>query len=188
MDRVPYFPFDEAKATQIAAHLIKKSGGVFDHYLLAKCFYDLDREALSKWGQPVVGGTYKLFDFGPLIYEEYRASSPGVKTFFSDHIHRSGNQLSVARDPGDDELSDAEIELAEQVFARWQNLTFQQAYDKIHALPECNAPGELRGDQIPIELILLKCGKSEEKINSIAQEAKAAAQVKALLGNSSVAS
>lgn len=189
METVPFFPFDEAKATQIAAHLIKKAGGVFDHYLLAKCFYDLDREALKKWGQPIVGGTYKLYDFGPLIYEEYKAASPGASTFFAYHIHRAGNQLSVARDPGDDELSQAEVKLAEQVFERWRNLTFQEAYNKSHALAECKNPKEdLKGDQIPVDLILRKAGKTPAQIREIAEEFKTAARMKASIESASLGS
>jgi len=188
MEHIPYFPFDEAKAAQIAAHVISKNGGVFDHYDLAKFFYDLDREALNKWGQPVVGGTYRLFAFGPIIYEQYRASAHGVQNFYSAFIQRSGNQLSVIRDPGDDDLSKAEIALAEEVASRWGNLTFKQANDKIHSLPECGQGEKLNGDQIPIELILAKCGKSEEEVHAIAQDVKAAFSLKSTLENPSVGS
>lgn len=168
-----HFEFDEAKATQIAAFLIRKSGGATDHYLLMKCFYDLDREALSRWGQPVIGGAYERFEHGPVIREAFQVSKVGVKSFYSDHIHRAGNEIRVSNDPGTDELSKVERELAEEVWKRWKNLTFAQARAKIHALPESDEKN-LSGVAIPIEAILKHCGKSKKFIQAIAEDAKAA--------------
>ena len=175
------FAFDEAKAAQVAALLIKNGGGVSDHYLLMKCFYDLDREALSRWGQPVIGGTYERFEYGPVIEEVLQVSKPGAKSFYSDHIHRAGNEISVSRDPGTDELSQAEMELAEAVWRGWKNLTFAQAYKKIHELPECRDK-KSQSDVISVEAILKHCGKSAAFIKGVAEDVSAARALKSALG------
>lgn len=171
------FEFNEAKAAQIAALLIQKSGGASDHYLLMKCFYDLDREALSRWGLPIIGGTYEHFEYGPIVKEVYQVSKLGAKSLYSDHIHRAGNEISVSQDPGTDELSKAEIELAEKVWQRWKNLTFDQAKKKIHDLPECREENP-RDDVIPVEAILKHCGKSEAFIKRVAEDVRASQALK----------
>ncbi|HVA67348.1 MAG TPA: Panacea domain-containing protein [Elusimicrobiota bacterium] len=174
-----HFDFDEAKATQVAALLIRESGGASDHYLLMKCFYDLDREALSRWGQPIIGGTYERFEYGPIIGEAYQASKIGAKSFYSDHIHRAGNEVSVSRDPGTDDLSKAETKLAEEIWQRWKNLTFEQARKKSHELPEYN-DRDMEGDVIPVETILECCGKSEKFIAGVAEDVRAAQVLKSV--------
>jgi hypothetical protein len=122
-----------------------------------------------------------------LIYEQYQAASPGADTFFALHIRRVANQLSVVRDPGDDDLSKAELILAERVFARWRNRTFEQAHDQILSLPECGK-NELHGDRIPIELILKKTGRTAAQIKALALEIRAEKHLKSAIESASLAS
>ena len=45
--------FDEVKATQAAAKLLKQSGGSLSHMALIKLLYRADREAIRRWGLPI---------------------------------------------------------------------------------------------------------------------------------------
>lgn len=167
------FHFDEVKATQAAAELISRNGGHFDHYLLCKCLYVLDRESLRRWGQPVVGGDYRLYAHGPVISGAMSAMRLERRGFYSEHIGRSGNDVTVKDDPGRDELSAAELDLIGEIFRDWGSLNFSEAREKIHAFGECSAP-ELSGrNLIPVEVILRHCGKSVEEIQEVAQDADA---------------
>lgn len=61
------FQFDQSKATDVAARFAKKSGGTINYLLLTKLLYITDREALKRWGRPVIGGDYVSMDYGPVI-------------------------------------------------------------------------------------------------------------------------
>ena len=52
------FPFDGKKGTQVAAYILAKKGGKLEYLHLMKMLYAIDRIALAKWGQPVIGGHY----------------------------------------------------------------------------------------------------------------------------------
>jgi len=50
--------FNEAKATQAAALLLKLRGGRMNYMKLIKLLYLVDRTALIRWGRPVTFDSY----------------------------------------------------------------------------------------------------------------------------------
>ena len=60
-------PFNEAKAAQAAARLLKKRGGKMAYMKLIKLLYLVDREALRRWGRPVTTDRYVSMDHGPVL-------------------------------------------------------------------------------------------------------------------------
>ncbi len=61
-------PFNETKATQAAAHLIKRRGqGYMSYMKLIKLLYFADREALLRWGSPITADTFYSMDRGPVL-------------------------------------------------------------------------------------------------------------------------
>jgi hypothetical protein len=51
-----------------------------------------------------------------------------------------GYKVKLNSDPGDDELSDAEIEMLEQIFTRYGSLNRWKLVDIAHGLPEWKHP------------------------------------------------
>jgi hypothetical protein len=166
------FDFDETKAAQVAGIFVQRCGGLFDYYLLQKCIYALDRAALLRWGQPVLGGDYKMLPFGPVnqaAMDNFKNARPG---FFAECFVRSGNEVRMKKDPGLSELSRAEIQLIESICDDWKGLSFEAAHAKIAAFPEC---ADLKSVVwIEIERILSAAGKTTDEIESIAQDASVA--------------
>ena len=63
----PRLPFNEKKATQAAAHLLKLRGGKMSYMKLIKLLYLADREAILAWGRPITTDGYASMDRGPVL-------------------------------------------------------------------------------------------------------------------------
>jgi uncharacterized phage-associated protein len=63
--------FNEAKATQAAARLLKLRGGSMSYIKLMKLLYLADREALIRWGRPITTDRYVSMDNGPVLSRIY---------------------------------------------------------------------------------------------------------------------
>lgn len=163
------FDFDETKATQVVGVALSETGGLFDYYLLQKCLYAIDREALTQWGRPIIGGDLKMLKWGPVnqtAMDAFKERRPG---FFSDCFDRNGNEVVKRKDPGTSELSQAEIRLIQAVVAQWRHLDFQQAHDKAVSFPECKPiAGQI--NWIAPEQVLRAAGKSQAQIDRLRQE------------------
>jgi uncharacterized phage-associated protein len=170
--------FNEAKATQVAALLLKLRGtGRMKYLKLLKLMYIVDREALSRWGRPVTTDSHVSMDKGPVLSRVYSLISEEQcePTFWTKHIVPApGYEVQLHADPGDAELSPAEEELIHEVFSRHGHKNRWQIVDELHALPEWQ---DSHGSMIPIALkdILSAVGKSHADIAAIEQELEAEA-------------
>ena len=63
--------FNEAKATQAAAHILHLRGGSMSYVKLIKLLYLADREALIRWGRPITTDRYVSLDIGPVVNRVY---------------------------------------------------------------------------------------------------------------------
>ena len=114
--------FNETKATQAAARLLFLRGGTMSYVKLIKLLYLADREALIRWGRPITTDCYVSLDNGPvvsriydLIRDEPQPNSFLIwRKFISDP---ESYEVHVLDDPGSGELSGAEQEVIDQVFA-----------------------------------------------------------------------
>jgi uncharacterized phage-associated protein len=59
--------FNERKATQAAAYLLKRRGGKMSYMKLIKLLYFADRVALSRFGRPITTDRYVSMDRGPVL-------------------------------------------------------------------------------------------------------------------------
>ena len=166
--------FKEAKATQAAARLLELRGSPMSYMKLIKLLYIVDREALLRWGRPVTGDRYVSMDHGPvlsqtlnLITEEPR---PDEHTVWAHHISQPENfEVRLERPPGADELSEAEVQLIDEIFGcygrmkRWDLVAF------VHQFPEWQDPD---GSAIPIQYrdILRAGGKTDGQIEAVLKE------------------
>lgn len=162
------FDFDESKATQVIGVLAARCGNLFDYYLAMKAIYALDREAIIRWRQPVIGGSYRMIPYGPINQDAMDATKSERQGFFSKCFERSGNEIKLVSDPGTLELSRAEIQLAERICDEWKGLGFGEAHQKAKSFPECSEMKPV--SWIPPESILLSAGYTPQDIKDIEAE------------------
>ena len=108
--------FNEVKATQAAARLLRNRGGRMKYLKLIKLLYLADREALSRWGRPITTDNYVSMDNGPVLSQILKriddGAAPGEPTFWTSHIIPCGDwDVLLTGDPSDGQLSEAEEEL-----------------------------------------------------------------------------
>src|SRR3989304_7235844 len=87
-------PFNEAKATQAAAMLLKMRGGTMSYMKLLKLLYLADREALLRWGRPISTDVYVSMDHGPVLSKTLDMINEGPDTggrIWAEYISSSSN-------------------------------------------------------------------------------------------------
>lgn len=166
--------FNEAKATQAAAHILKLRGGQMHYLKVVKLLYLIDREALLRWGRPITTDRYVAMKKGPvlsrvldLIREE---PEPGEESIWHSYISSPQNyEVTLLNEAPTDELSRAEEELIAEIFAKHGNKNRWELVRLCHDLPEWHDPG---GSSTPIEYsdILRAENKSPEEIAEIEAE------------------
>jgi uncharacterized phage-associated protein len=172
-------PFNERKATEAAAHLLKLRGGRMSYMKLIKLLYLADREALLRFGCPITTDRYVSMDRGPvlsrvlnLITEE---KEPASQSLWTNAISEPDHyEVHLNKEIEPEELSDAEIELLDEIFRQYGQLDRWSLIKITHDLPEWVDP---HGSAIPISYrdILLNAGKSPAEIKVIEQELAALA-------------
>ena len=170
--------FKERKTTQLAALLTQHSGGEINIYKLLNMIYIIDRKALEQWGRPVTFDAHSSLPLGPtpentydLIKGKYGETWSRI---FSERI-RGNHFIRLERKNVEyDELSQAEIDLAMQVFEKIHPLTFGQIKEIVHQFPEHKDP-EGSSHPIDIEDILKAVGWDGDDLEDIKMELQAAA-------------
>lgn len=177
--------FNERKATQAAAHLLRLRGGRMSYLKLIKLLYLADREALLRWGRPISTDRYVSMDRGPVLSRVLDLTTdgddPDAPGIWAASITPPSNyEVEVTGDTGDDELSEAEIQLLDEVFAKHGQMTRWQLVELTHALPEWIDP---RGGAIAITYrdILKAGGKSDLEIAAVEDELTELAETDLLL-------
>jgi len=156
--------FNEAKATEAAARLLKLRGGKMSYLKLIKLLYLVDREALLRWGRPVTTDRYISMDRGPVvsrIYELIREEPlPGDETFWHHHVATQEWDVVLKAEPSPAELSPAEEALIDEVFANYGQMNRWDLVELAHQLPEWVDP---QGGALPIEYRdILKAGRKTD--------------------------
>jgi uncharacterized phage-associated protein len=173
------FHFNERKAVQAAGRLITQSGGEMNYMALLKLLYLIDREALLRWGRPVTGDRVVAMKRGPVLsrifdlVSQKKQDSPNSS--WHNLIPRPAPYVYTVRFSGLPEtaaLSEAELALIDEVFARHREESEDELVDFTHNLPEWSDP-DRTSVSIPFETILKAGKKSADEIEAIAQEAAA---------------
>lgn len=178
--------FNERKATQAAAHLLGLRGGRMSYMKLVKLLYLADREALLRWGRPITTDRYVSMDRGPVLSRVLDLATdggdPGTPSIWSSSITEPSNyEVELKAAAGDDELSEAEIELLDKVFQEHGRKSRWDLVKHTHTLPEWIDP---HGSAIAITYrdILKAGGKSELEIAAVQDELDELAETDLLLG------
>lgn len=177
--------FNEVKATQAAARLLRHGGGAMSYMKLIKLLYLADREALANWGRPITADTYVSMDRGPVLSHVLdlvtEGPSPDEQSFWAQYIGPAGNyEVKLQAEPSDDMLSQVEEELLDAIFKMYGQLSRWDIVNVVHKLPEWQDP---HGSAIPIAYaeILRAQHKSPEEIEAIETELAGLASDEAIL-------
>jgi len=171
--------FNEAKATQAAARLLRNRGGRMSYLKLIKLLYLADREALSRWGRPITTDTYVSMKHGPVLSQilDLITEPFSDQTFWAQHISEPEHfSVALKVDPSGDLLSEAEDELLDETSKNFGHLNRWALVELVHTFPEWKDP---QGSVLPIEYsdILRAQNKKPEEISAIESELKALNQI-----------
>jgi uncharacterized phage-associated protein len=178
---LPDQKFNERKTTQAAAKVLKLAGGQMNYMLLIKLLYLLDRRALKKWGRPVSGDDYFSMKLGPVLSEvlDLITTEPGASGYWGSHISEPVRYVvSLADDPGDDDLSEAEEQIIEEVHDHYGGYNPFQLADELHQmLPEWEKIEQGRSP-ITYRAILEALKKTPEEIAAIEEDLRSLSTVR----------
>ncbi len=153
-------PFDEEKATQAAALLLKLRGGQMSYMKLIKLMYLADRTALLRFGKPITMDRWYSMKHGPVL--------SNVLNLITDpsRVDSTGSWAQIISPPlGDREvsllpveipntrLSQAEEKIIVEVFALYGGINRWDLVELLHegkVAPEWKEPPQ--GSRIPISL------------------------------------
>jgi uncharacterized phage-associated protein len=167
------FPFNEKKATQAAAFLLKRHNASLNYMLLTKLLYYADREALLKRGAPITGDQMVSMDYGPVLSAVLdfikHTKEPGPT--WRAYIETAPNYVvNLLREPEIDELSPFEIQTLAKVDEAHGSKDPFDLSNESHSLPEWRDP---HGSSVPIQVEELFEGeKKSEEIADVAANAR----------------
>jgi hypothetical protein len=177
--------FNEVKATQAAARLLRLRGGRMSYIKLIKLLYLADREGLIRWGRPITTDRFVSMDDGPVVSRIYdlirNEPSPGsVHTWGKFISGPEDYEVRLLGDPGSGELSSAEGQLIDEVFEQHGEDSRWAIVDFSYSLPEWTRPD---GGAPAIEYrdILRAAQKTEAEISAIEEDLESLALVERVL-------
>jgi len=165
--------FDETKATQAAAFLLRMRGGRMHYLKLIKLLYLADRAALLRWGIPISTDHYVSMDHGPVLSNIFNLITddkrkPVWAKFISAPL--GDYEIELLEDAPTDRLSRAEEKLLGEIYAEYG---YRNRWDLVnnvmHKLPEWHDP-QGTWARIQIREILEAQGEDEEEIRAVVKE------------------
>jgi len=169
------FVFDEKKAAQAAAFLLKLNGGQMNYMVLIKLLYLSDRKSLTDSEMPITGDAMVSMPHGPVlssILDLINMGKPNSDSEWFRIISEPSNYLvALKEEPDFEELSDFEIEVLTSIYQKFGSMDQWRLKDMTHELPEWVDP---QGSSLPIDtdIILEHAGKSQEDIARIRSNAQ----------------
>jgi uncharacterized phage-associated protein len=166
--------FREDKATQAAARLLRARGGSMHYLKLLKLLYLADRKALLELGRPISYDRFVSMPHGPVLSRTYDLivgePDPEQPSYWHQVISEpEGYKVALVGQAPRDQLSRAEEEILDQVFAQFGHWGRWRLAHYTHTLPEYRDP---QGSSLPIEIrdVLLGQGVSPEDATAIWDE------------------
>src|SRR6266436_6535370 len=141
------FKFNERKALQAAGRLIVQSGGEMNYMALIKLLYLIDRESLLRFGRPVTGDKVVAMKQGPVLSAIFDRVSQKKQQLprcaWHNFIPRPAPYVFTVRFGGVADttaLSEAEVALIDEIYARYRDLSEDDLVQLTHRLPEWSDP------------------------------------------------
>jgi uncharacterized phage-associated protein len=171
------FRFNAKKAAQAANKLLRLSGGQRNYMELVKLLYLADREALLRLECQITGDQLMALPFGPVLSRvldliRWGPINEDDAPWFEAVSPPFGYDVKALANCDDDELSGAECQILDEIFAKHGKKNWKELSRLTHELPEWVDPN---GSRIPIsvEQILKLEGKPQEEIERIRGEISA---------------
>ena len=170
------FVFDEKRAAQAAAYLLRRHGEPMPYITLMKLLYLVDRKALIETGYPITGGRLVSMPKGPVLSQVLDLitwESRDEQTPWRQRVSLPSNYLVMAIGPRDDEtLGDYDRSALDAVFQEFGHMDKWDLVDYTHTLPEWSDP---KGSSAAIDprVILRDAGYSEDEIVDVEEEVAA---------------
>ena len=169
--------FHEESATELASWFLQWAGGTMNILKLVKLLYIADRRALAWLGWPITFDSFASMEHGPVPSRTYNLMNeelpPEAESIWGQFIdERQRHDISLIKPPERRHLSDAQFELAREVWEEFKDYDQWQLRDYTHTFSEWQAPEE-NGPQslpLPYEAVLQAVGKSPEEITAILTE------------------
>lgn len=160
--------YNEGKATQVAALLLKQSNCSMDLLKFMKIMYNIEREALERWSFPVTYASICSMPDGQILSETFDNTKPhNPSVFWDEYIvtDRSQNTVSLKKSCLTGKLCRAEISLIKEIYNRDKDKSPIQLRNEHHKYPEYVDPGR---SMIPTDYakLLKVLGKTPEQISA----------------------
>jgi uncharacterized phage-associated protein len=171
------FVFNEKKAAQAAAYLLKLNRGKMKYLKLMKLLYLADRHCLIKSGLPITGDAFVAMKHGPVLSRTYDLLKSGGKHWMNLVCRPEVYWVDLVKsEPETDELCNIEIESLQTVFRQYGHLREWDLVNLTHSLPEYSDPADATPPSkvIPIdpEDILRAEEVPPQRIRDIAEQAQ----------------
>lgn len=159
--------FNVRKAAQVVAFFARQQGGTINVLKVSKLIYIADRKNMEKFDFPITGDNFVSMDHGPVnsmtldCINGMQGKRPEWEQFVTD---RSNYHVGVVADFADDDfdqLSDAEIQTLQEVWAEFGSQSQYQIRDWTHEnCPEWENP-QGSSQPIPFARVFKYLGKQK---------------------------
>lgn len=148
----PLAGYQSRKAAQLVSYFAVLSGGIIEKLKLIKLIYLSERAFLKEYHFPMLFDELYSLRNGPICSSTLNGIDGVIHTsVWSDFITKNGNQIvsnrKVQRDDLD-ELSDAEIDIADAIWNEFKNKTSSQMRNYTH--DNCPEYTEVESGRLPI--------------------------------------
>lgn len=176
--------YNEAKATQVAAFLLKQNDGCMNLLKFTKIMYNIEREALRRWSHPVTHSAMCSMRSGQVLSEIHDNTKKHVPApIWKEYIdtNRKTHTVSLRKESPIGKLCKAEINLIKEIYQRDKDKSIGLLKYEHHKYPEYVDPGNssIKTDCGKLLSIL---GKSQEDIKEFESDIRESARVKELVG------
>jgi Protein of unknown function (DUF4065) len=181
------FEFDELRATQAAALLLKLSGNRDNCTRVIKLLYIADRKSLAEAGAPISGGKFCNMTNGPLASEVYscvKGDLTSIGGTWKQYIRRDGQydiELIPGSDPGDSELSDYDVETLTAIATEHRGKDYGKLIDLVHEFSEWVDPGTSSAPLPACTILKAAAGVPDDQICDLVGRQEAVKDFKAKL-------
>lgn len=183
------FTFNPKKTAQAGAILLRANGGDMSNYIFIKMLYLVDRESLARWGEPLTGDDAVSMKFGPVLSAVYDLTK-GERAWLREHwepfisdAEVETNRVSLKADPGDDELSPAEIKIIEGVYEEFKGYNWKAMRDYCHVFEEYDKTVGKSSRPIATEKLMIAVGRRSEQIERTQNSQNELKVLEALFGS-----
>lgn len=168
--------FNERKVSQMAAYFLHKRGGTMSVLKLMKLLYLADRESMRLYAMPMSGDKMASLPHGPvlsrtldLIDGNTESAPEGWEFWVTD---RASHEVSLNREVKDrenlDELSDADIEILDEIWTEFGRMGRWEVRDYTHT--NCHEWRDPNGSANPISYsdVFVALGYPKAKAQALA--------------------